>query len=285
MNVDGQFKLYCQSIFTSLSSYLSRWAGGKVVHLPFPYELDCLVYSSHKTGTQTITATLSNSGIRTQHIHSLSNVNLKADNGAFRSYLERYQLVNSRKLTVLSVFRLPLERHMSSFFQWFGEGVVREGLVTKTEATIIARYPVDQLQKIFINLIATRSLVGRKESLHELCGELAYPTSSLQFVADRGFTVIEDEFIRLVLFRFDILFPDFRGYLEKSLETKLIALTANVTEDKWYSGKFDEFKRTLLLKPDLIRMIHAEKKDLIDLFYPAQYEDIVNGQISIYGSE
>lgn len=84
------------------------------------YDIGCLVYSSHKSDTQTLKATLDHSGIPTRHIHLLRNAGMSSGRGRLRAHLKRYRRRNGRKLTVVAIFRLPLERHISSFFQWYG---------------------------------------------------------------------------------------------------------------------------------------------------------------------
>lgn len=197
-----------------------------------------------------------------------------------RAYLRR----NRRKLTILSVFRIPLERHISSFFQWHGDGVVRHGRVRNSNDTIIARCPNEMLQQIFIESLASRKVPGLAESLTELCEALNHAPTWLEFSPDQGFTVLEDDLIRLVLFRFDLLFPDFIDLMQEALQIKLRARISNVSTDKWYAKKYDEFNRTLVVPHELIRMVSEDKKDLIDVFYPSQYAQVVNGQIERYGA-
>lgn len=248
-----------------------------------PGDIDFLVYSSHKTGTQTVLATLNNSGMRARHFHIMDNVRMQPGEGDFRTYLEHYRRTNRQKLTVISIFRLPWERHMSSFFQWHAEGVVREGHASRTKDTIIARCAVDELQGIFLQQIQDGSLRGREDSLLELCSELDYEVSTLSFDEENGFHVFEDELMRLLLFRFDLLFPGFHGTLEDALQTELSPQIDNRSDDKWYAEKFTDFKTTLAAPPDLIRGVHGAKKELIDVFYPLQYQLIVDDHIARYG--
>lgn len=261
---------------------VSRTARGTTNH-KLPADIDCLVYSSHKTGTQTILATLTNSGIRARHLHILGNVGMQANNAEFRSYLGHYRRVNRRKLTVISIFRLPWERHMSSFFQWHAQGVVRERLAAGPESTIIARCTVDELQDIFRQQIQEGSLRGQEDSLNELCEELGHQVSALTLDPARGFGVFEDQFMRLLVFRFDLLFPEFQRVLEEALQTPLSPQVVNMTDDKWYAAKFSAFRTTLTADPDMIRGVHHAKKQLIDVFYPREYQRIVDDHIARYG--
>jgi hypothetical protein len=84
---------------------------GRAAGKPLGHDIDCLVYSSHKSGTQTLTATLEQSGISARHIHHLRNAGMDSGCGAFGSYLEQYRRRNGRRLNIVSTFRLPLERN------------------------------------------------------------------------------------------------------------------------------------------------------------------------------
>lgn len=251
--------------------------------LPLPYDIDSLVYSSHKSGTQTLLATLEKSGIPARHIHLLGDAGMSPGRGAFRSYLKTYRRRRNRKLSIVSTFRLPLERHMSSFFQRYGHGAVRDGLVRGIDDTIIARLTVDELQQGFLEEVRVGSLAGRLESLHELCGELGYRASDLPFDTARGFGAFEDDLVKVHLFRFDLFFPDFPPILEDALDVRIVSQIENISADKWYGEKFHEFKTTLKAPPDLIRRIHEAKKDLIEVFYPGRYQEILNERLDRYG--
>jgi hypothetical protein len=126
--------------------------------------------------------------------------------------------------------------------------------------------------------------VGRHDSLHELCGELGYEVAALPFDSARGFGVFEGGLTRVHLFRFDLLFPDFAHLLEGALNVRVSPQIANLTAQKWYRQKFHEFKTTLRAPPEMIHTIHEAKKDLIDVFYPDRYQEILNGQLIRYGA-
>ena len=247
-------------------------------------DLDYLVYSSHKSGTQTVTATLRRSGYRAVHLHRLSGRGMTAGTGAFESYLDDYCESRRGKLAVISTFRPPMERHISSFFQRHGVGVVREGLTASNEETIIARCSVGELQRMFIEQVATQSLPGYHESLHELCDEIAVTTGDLSFDLERGVGSFETDRIKLTLFRFDQLFGSFPDLLDSAMGRKFSAQLANMNEKQWYKPIQDEFKASLKIPTDVIEGLHATKRDLIELFYPGQYEDIVAAAISRYGT-
>jgi hypothetical protein len=69
------------------------------------------------------------------------------------------------------------------------------------------------------------------------------------------------------------------------LKIKVSPQIENVSAQKWYGQKFHEFRTTFKAPPDLIRTIHEAKKDLIDVFYPEQYQEILNDQLIRYGEK
>ena len=132
--------------------------------------LDYLVYSSHKSGTQTLVHTLKRSGFRCKHCHYLPNIDLKS--GDFTGYLESYFQRNKKKLDVITVFREPMERHISSFFQGYGSRPLRLKEVENELETIIYKYTINQLQEKYIKELRSQSLIGFTESMHDMAGRL-----------------------------------------------------------------------------------------------------------------
>ncbi len=101
-------------------------------------KLDYLIFSSHKTGTQTLTRTLISNGLKCKHCHNLKQIGLQE--GLFQSYLERYQKQNNKKLKVITVFRDPIERHISSFFHFYGTRPLRLKELKNESETILMIY-------------------------------------------------------------------------------------------------------------------------------------------------
>ena len=81
--------------------------------------IECLIFSSHKTATQTITYSLNQSGTPSLHAHILENIGMVE--GQFNEFIKRYRASKSRRIKIISVFRDPLERLISSFFESLSE--------------------------------------------------------------------------------------------------------------------------------------------------------------------
>jgi len=78
---------------------------------------DYLIYSSHKTGTQTLVRTLRSNGYRCLHFHGLKNIGLS--DGDFPSLLEAYYQRQGRPLKVITVFRF--DQLFSNFSEMFAK--------------------------------------------------------------------------------------------------------------------------------------------------------------------
>ena len=142
---------------------------------------DFLVYSAHKTGTQTISHTLRMNGFRCIHCHLIGDKTTQIATGEFHTALRTYAQRTGQRLRIISVFRLPIERHVSSFFQWYGEGVLRGKPAATKADTIIMRLSVAELQAKFVQHLQAHDLPGIGESIDELCSELQLPASRLAF--------------------------------------------------------------------------------------------------------
>src|SRR5215210_5142841 len=79
------------------------------------YAIRFLIFSSHKTATQSIVSSLNSKGIRALHGHTVQDLGLQKNQ--FKAFLQCYREINGRKLEIISIFRDPLDRMKSSMFQ------------------------------------------------------------------------------------------------------------------------------------------------------------------------
>lgn len=241
------------------------------------YQIDLLVYSAHKTGTQTVSTTLRLNGVPCIHCHSIQNHTVGIDKGLFADFLKSYYTINGKKLAIITVFREPLERHISSFFQWHGHGEVVSGKVPDVASTIIQTKSISELQGLFINEIREQTLIGRRESIYEFCHELNLQVSDLDYDSTKDYGFVETAHCRMHLFRFDTLFSE--GRLEKQfsliLGRPISKYDANLSMDKWYRDIWLEFKSSLNIPLDVISTVYELRRPLIELFYPNQFDSLL----------
>lgn len=248
-------------------------------------DIDYLIYSSHKSATQTISHTLRVNGYKCIHCHSLTNETTNLELGTFMNFLESYYLMNKRKLKIITTFREPIERLISYFFQWYGDGVIRKKIVQDISNTIIYKRSTKDLQGIFINELDSETLRGRLESIDEICNELNLNIADLNYSTDNQYGLVELNYCTLFIFRFDILIYENRmEYLLSRITGKpLVQHDANVSSSKWYYDKFVEFKASLKIPPKLIERIYDSKRNIINLLYPDEYDFLLSRALKKYG--
>ncbi len=242
--------------------------------------IEYLIFSSHKTGTQTLRNTLNSNGLSAIHCHRPIHIGIES--GDFEAYVEKYNRCNSQKLNIISVFREPIERHISSFFQGYGTKPLNRKEVESELETIIYQYSIQELQALFISELRHNRLIGLPESIEEICRELALDVKTFTYSNTKRFGLYETDTIRLFLFRFDRLFDNPNEVLSYALHKKITTKSANQSESKWYRDIYKEFKQTLLLPKDMIVDIYEKKRDLIDLFYPNKYDYLLEKTLAKY---
>jgi hypothetical protein len=81
-----------------------------------------LIFSSHKTGTQTLLNMFATNKIYSSHCHKLKDLdnhhNLPI---LFINKLINYKKINNKKLKIITIIRNPIDRLISSFFQTYND--------------------------------------------------------------------------------------------------------------------------------------------------------------------
>ena len=247
--------------------------------------LDVLVYSAHKTGTQTLVHTFRESGLACAHCHRLSNLNPPLSPERLPECLREYRRRRGRPLVIVSVFREPIDRHISSFFQWHGEGALRRHPGATPAESLLARTSVPALQRRFQEDLERDAAVGALESIRELCAALALPVEHLHYAPLQQHGVSERPEATVHLFRFDSLIHEGRieALLAPVVGRPIAPKAANLSAVKWYFPILQEFRATRRLPAGLIRRIYAEKADLLALMYGDQAGDLLARTLARYG--
>jgi hypothetical protein len=250
-------------------------------------EIDCLIFSSHKTGTQTIKRSLMSSGVKCLHCHGLRNINLQANQ--FHEYLNYYNEVACRKLKIISIFRDPLERIMSSFFQsltedpyaWVGQDNAKE--TDGDTENIVRGMSFHDLQSLFYRYC--ERIDGYGESVLIICQELGIDPEKLTFSGQRLIGENDFDTCSLYLLRFDLMLPQLSDLLSHIMGRQISVRPSNLGSSKWYAEIYTGFKEHLRMTSDDIERIYKSRESLIELFYPGQYNSILSGKIRQYGSQ
>lgn len=252
--------------------------------IPFSDELlnlDYLIYSSHKTATQSLVATMYRNGFKCKHCHYVQNIGI--DSGDFKDYVEQYHVKNKKKLNIISVFREPIERHISSFFQGYGTKPIRLKEVADETETIIYNSSTVQLQKKFISELNDNSLIGVRESLYDLSDELKLDITMLRYDDIKNVGLYETEHCLIHLFRFDILVNNMEMLLSEVSGSSIKKYDENISNSKWYAHFYSDFKSSLVIPRTTIANIYHSKQDLIKLFYAGGFEESLDRAIFKYG--
>jgi hypothetical protein len=248
-------------------------------------DIDHLVYSSHKTATQTIAHTLRMNGYKCTHCHTVTNDTVNLRPGTFGKFAELYHLRHGKKLSVISVFREPIERHISSFFQRHGTGVLRLGLRQDITDTLIHSSATENLQKIFRNELDSGTLSGKEESIYEICSELNLSTSTLPYDPAKQYGTFEADHCDIHLFRFDTLIHERRlqALLSEITGKYIVQYDANRSDAKWYHDRLKAFTESLKLPRRTIISCYKTRARLFDLFYPGEYDVLLSRALVRYG--
>jgi hypothetical protein len=204
--------------------------------------------------------------------------------GDFLRMLDAYYKRQGRPLKVITVFREPLERHISSFFQAHGSRPLRLGEVSHEHETILYRHSIKELRQQFIRELSNHSLIGLPESMREISRELRKDVSEFSFDTEDKIGVHQTENLVLYLFRFDQLFPNFTDIFMAVAGESLQIQNTNIGSDKWYKEIYREFKSSLRIPGEVLESAYKEKKQLIDVFYPGQYASLLDSALKKYQS-
>lgn len=245
------------------------------------FKIDYLVYSSHKTATQTLVATLNSNGFKCKHCHFLATIGIES--GGFQEYLEKYVKKNGKKLNIITVFRDPIERYISSFFQGYGTRPIRLKEVDNEFDTVIYKYSIKQLQDKFISELKDQSLNGIDESIYGISRELQMGIEILNYIEEERSGLYETESFILHIYRFDILTRNMEELLSKLTGKKIEKKNANISSSKWYRDIYFEFKASLVIPGNDIREVYNSKRDLINLLYTEDFDVILNRAMAKYG--
>jgi hypothetical protein len=183
--------------------------------------------------------------------------------GDLEPYLNEYFKKYKKRLSVITVFRDPIDRHISSFFQWYS---------TKPHGNIIYKRSINELHEQLVEEIDSQKLVGQKESIYEICKELKISTSDLNYNFQTQHGLYEGKTIKLYLFRFDTLMKNLDGLFSLITGNEIVQYNKNMSNAKWYSEIYRAFKSSLKVPTHIVDAVYSSRRDLIELFYKGDYE-------------
>lgn len=246
-------------------------------------ELDYLIYSSHKTATQSLNQTLLSNGFKSLSMHNMKYSVLGEDADCREQFL-RFKDAYGKKIKVVSVFRDPLDRHISSFFQAYGTKPLREKTVKSFQDTLIYKKDENSLVELFSKELLSRELTGYRESISLMAESLKFDVGELTYSPRKAINLNMFPEFDLFLFRFDVLVQQFEICMNKLAGRKLQAINTNRSNEKWYKSKYQAFKSKLELEESIICQTYLDKLELGRLFYGARkYDQMRENAVEKFG--
>jgi hypothetical protein len=243
-------------------------------------EIDYLVFSSHKTATQSVKKSLKKSGLACEHCHHPLNIGLEI--AEFSDFLEDYRRSTGERLKIISIFREPIPRHVSSFFQTHGWKPLGGKTRLEPEQTKIYLSNIDDLITQFNRELQDGSLRGRSEALRILCRALDLDTEDLNFDAEKKFGHLELDRAEIFILRFDLLMMDFSSLLEEVCKHPIQYEKKNVTNDKWYSEKYKRFLEQLTIPEANVEYAYKQQREIIEVMYNGKFEEVLGSALRRY---
>ena len=233
-------------------------------------DLDFLVYSSHKTATQSLVSTLFQNNFKVRHCHYFSNLEFKDDNlkkEFMLDYLIDYKKKNNKKLKIISSLRNPKERLISSFFQTYHSDEIYQKNMNKEETTVIKKNENELIQMINV-LIREKQLTGQRESLDEISSVIKKNIINL-LEKRENYYYFENNFFELFVLDFNCLIGDDKlNYLNTVLDLNLTKIMSkNLSREKEYYKKYKSVKRKI--NKSLDKIIERQ----YDKFYFEAFKD------------
>ena len=219
-------------------------------------DLDFLVYSSHKTSTQSLVSIFRINNYKSIHCHSLNNLKFGLVNPptkeTFRQYLINYKNINNKKLKIITCIRNPINRLLSSFFQSFNCDQIMFNNISEENTTISIKNE-DELCIMYEEMIKSSTLSGRMESLDELSDIL--DINILEKLENKkGYYYLDNNLFELYVLDFNcVINTNVLNYLNDILMLDLKKLSSsNLSKNKHYYNKYKNIKKKLGNKLDTI---------------------------------
>jgi hypothetical protein len=237
---------------------------------------DYLIYSSHKTSTQSLKWTLIKSGYQCVNCHTLQynltrtmsdyfNKSNPLTHVSFIKYLEDYKKTNGKKLKIISTIRNPIDRLISSFFQTFHSDEIIFKKQQSKNTTIMKNTNKFLLNK-YIKHIINDDIKHRKESLSEM-SEIFNMNIIKSLVKKENYYYLEHDLFELYVLNFKNIIDNDNNldYINHCLNTKCANIQKhNLSSDKLYYSKYISIKK--LIPQHVNDVIKIRYNDIITLF-------------------
>lgn len=229
--------------------------------------IEFLIYSSHKTSTQSLMSIFKKNSINVSFFHNISNIPLlyknitpvkNIDNNDINNndinqkkilkdfVIENFAKYNiKKKLSIITVIRNPIDRLSSSFFQSYHDDEISYHNKSKNNTTI-AKLNVLELYNLYCDKIENNSLPGNIESLDEM--SFIFDIDIINNLENReNYYYFENELIKLYVLKFKYVIDNNNlNYINKILNLNLkLNSRSNLSLNKSYYNKYIRFKKLI----------------------------------------
>jgi hypothetical protein len=204
----------------------------------------------------------------TFHIHTLNHLSiLRSTNRSeeFIKHLSLYKTVNNKKIKIISLIRNPVDRLMSSFFQSYFTNEITSRNIKEQETTIM-KYNIEELSKMFIDKLKTKTLPYYYESLYELSD--VFNVNIIQnLIKKDDWYYYENDLIELYVLDFKKI--NDLDYINNALGTNILKIEPdNLSSNKASYAKYNEFKSIMKTNEEYINIVKTYyKNEDISFFY------------------
>lgn len=227
-----------------------------------------LIFSSHKTATQTLLNTI-NTMYNAIHIHNVNDfnivLNIKETNleKKFISNLKKYIKTHNHKLKIITIIRNPYDRHISSFFQRNHDDLINQKGEQENN-TIVNNNSINDLYDLCLNSIITNNSVYYDESIFEL-NRLFNIDILKNIIKKDNYYIYKHKLFVLYILNFNrIISNNSLEYINKCLKLNLNKIICeNITSSKPYYKKYLSVKELMLnnkLYNDYIKQKYSSHK-------------------------
>jgi hypothetical protein len=208
-----------------------------------------LIFSSHKSSTQSLKSIFLKNGYNSIHCHQLFQLeyifkNTKISNEIFIDSLKKYKDTGV-KIKIVSIIRNPIDRLPSSFFQSYHNDEI-DFLKKKVNETTVNSKNSEQLFDFFQERIKKNDLRGKDESIDELSNIFNINLIDRLEKKDGYYYFNHDLFEIFVLNFKEVIGSNNLEYLNKVLKIDLnIKTRQNLSNNKSYYNKYIILKQRI----------------------------------------
>jgi len=174
----------------------------------------------------------------------------------------------NRKIRIISVYREPLSRLISSFFQARGDDDIKyEGKFRQDSIIYKYRNQPKDLSNHFNEMILSNLLEGYYESIDIIFHDLGILHTDVTYNPAEVVTKISHQKYDLFLTRFDVMINEFKLVLSYICNKSINICPANLSKEKWYAAIHKSFRECYNCPNEIEEKILNDRRRLQKIFF------------------